>query len=143
MLSDQGTGSNVWHIEVHTDKPGSVEVDIATETLRRHKSSRPNQILAKLIEGVSKILRQRFEKLLILFGIRRNCHSSGRGPNIMYVDESDCNNYCGISSLQTAYKTISSIHISMLTPYVEESTLDDPSWFLRNASTIGSVLCFR
>jgi hypothetical protein len=142
MLSDQGTGNDVWHINVHTAEPGSFEVDIATETLRRHKSSRLNQILANLIEGASKILRQRFQNLLILFGIRRNCHSSGGGPDIVYVDKIDRNYYWGVSPLQTSYKTVSSIHISMLTPYVEESILDDQSWFLHNASTIIPVFCF-
>jgi hypothetical protein len=68
VLSDQGSGSDVWHAKEHTAEPGSFEAEILTDI----ESSGRDQILGKLIEGVSKILRQRFENLLILFGIRRN-----------------------------------------------------------------------
>jgi len=39
-------------------------------------------------------------------------------------DKTDCSNYRGISLLPTAYKILSSIRVSWLTPYVEEITGD-------------------
>jgi hypothetical protein len=35
-------------------------------------------------------------------------------------DKTDCSNYKGVSVLPTAYKTLSSILVSRLTPYVDE-----------------------
>jgi hypothetical protein len=66
--------NDVMQTEMHTDKllvpePNSSEVEITTEKLK-DKSLGTDQILAELI-----LLR--FTSLLILFGIRKNCHSSG------------------------------------------------------------------
>jgi hypothetical protein len=69
-------------IEMHTAKPLvphsiSVEVKIDFQKLKRHKLSGLDQILTVLIQAGSKHYVLGYIKLLILFGIRKNCHSSG------------------------------------------------------------------
>jgi hypothetical protein len=56
--------------------PGSFEIEVAIEKLKRYKSSDFDQILAELILEGSNILRSEITNLLIAFGIRRSCHSS-------------------------------------------------------------------
>jgi hypothetical protein len=62
--------------------------------------------------------------LLILFGIRKNCHSGGRNL-LLYLfmkkgDKSDNSNYRGISLLPTAYNILSSILLYGLTLYMDK-----------------------
>jgi len=55
------------------------EVEFANEKLKRYKSPGADQILAELIQtGGIKHYVLKSTDLLILFGIRKNCHSSGR-----------------------------------------------------------------
>jgi hypothetical protein len=67
--------------EIHTAEPlepetSSFEAEIATEKLRRYKSTGRDQIPAELILAREYILRS--TNLLVLLGIRKNCHSTGR-----------------------------------------------------------------
>jgi hypothetical protein len=61
----------------------SVEVEIAIEELKRYKSLGIDQILAELIEAGDDNYVLISTNLLILFGIRKNCHSSQR--NLLYT----------------------------------------------------------
>ena len=58
-------------------------------------------------------------------------------------DETDCNNYRGISLLPTTYKILSSILLSRLTPYAEEVIGDHQCGFRRNRSTTYHIFCIR
>ena len=58
-------------------EPSTFEVEMATEKVKRHKSTGTDQIPAALWQGVGQF-NLRPIKLLILFGIRRNCLRSGR-----------------------------------------------------------------
>jgi hypothetical protein len=69
--------------EIHTaetlvPEPSSSEVVIVIEELKRYKAPGIDQISANLIQagGIHYVLRS--TKLLIVFGIRKNCQSSGR-----------------------------------------------------------------
>jgi hypothetical protein len=58
-------------------------------------------------------------------------------------DNTDCSNHRGISLLSTAYKILSNILLSRLTPYVEEIIGGHQCGFRRNRSTIDRVFCIR
>ena len=58
-------------------------------------------------------------------------------------DNTECNNYGGISVLPTTYKILSNILLSKLTPYAEEIIGDHQYGFRRNRSTTDHVFCIR
>ena len=59
-------------------EPSALENEMASEKVKRHKSLGIDQIPAELIKAGVEQLVLRSINLLILFGIRRNCLSSGR-----------------------------------------------------------------
>ena len=58
-------------------------------------------------------------------------------------DKTDCNNYRGTSLLPTAYKILSNILLSRLTPYAKEIIGDNQRGFQRNRSTVDHIFCIR
>jgi hypothetical protein len=59
-------------------EPISFKVEITTEKLKMYKSSGTDKnIPVELIQSEGNILHSEIQNLLILFGIRNNCHSSG------------------------------------------------------------------
>jgi hypothetical protein len=65
----------------------------------------------------------KFTNLLILFGIRKNCHSSGSSLLLYLFIERVIkliSIYRGISLLPTTYKILFHIILLRLTPYVDE-----------------------
>jgi hypothetical protein len=71
-------------MDIHTaeplvPEPSLVEVEIAIGKLKRYKFAGTDQIPAELIKAGGKILCSETQKnLFVPYGIRRNCHSSGR-----------------------------------------------------------------
>jgi hypothetical protein len=55
-----------------------VEVEIAIGKLKSYKSLGTDQIPAELIKAGVKYYVLRYTNLFVLYGIRRNCHSTGR-----------------------------------------------------------------
>jgi hypothetical protein len=53
-------------------------VEIAIGKLKSYKSRGTDQILAELIKAGGGTYILRYTDLFVLYGIRRNCHSSGR-----------------------------------------------------------------
>jgi hypothetical protein len=69
--------------KIHTAEPllpelNSFKVEIATEKLKRYKLPGTEQMLAELIQAGGNTLCSEIHKLLLLFGIKEKCHSSGR-----------------------------------------------------------------
>jgi hypothetical protein len=58
-------------------------------------------------------------------------------------DETDRNNYRGISLLSTSYTILSNILLSRLNPYIDEIIGDHQCRFRRNRSTIDQIFCIR
>jgi hypothetical protein len=54
-------------------------------------------------------------------------------------DETDCNNYQGISLLSTAYRILSNILLARLTPYTNEFIGDHQCGFFHNRSTMDQI----
>jgi hypothetical protein len=59
-------------------KPSLVEVETAIRKLKSYKSPGTDQIPAEMIKAGGEILCSEIHKLIFLYGIGRNCHSSGR-----------------------------------------------------------------
>jgi hypothetical protein len=57
-------------------EPRYFVVEVAIEKLVRYKASGTEQIPAELIPAGSNTLHSEISDLLIVFGIRKNCHSS-------------------------------------------------------------------
>jgi hypothetical protein len=120
------------------------EVEFANEKLKRYKSPGADQILAELIQtGGIKHYVLKSTDLLILFGIRKNCHSSGRNL-LLYLfidDETGCSNCRGILLLPTTYKISSSIHVSRLTSCIGETVADHWCRFQQNRLVTDQIFC--
>jgi len=99
-------------------RPSSVKIKVTIEKPKRYKSPGIDQILAELIQagGDSYVMKSR--NLLILFGIRNNCHTSGRNL-LSYVFIKRV-----IKMLPTTYKLLLTLLLSRLTPYVDEIIWD-------------------
>jgi hypothetical protein len=76
---------DVREMDIHTaeplvpEEPSLVKVEIATGKFKSYKFSGTDQILAELFKvGRVKHHVLRYTNLFVLYGIRRNCHSSGR-----------------------------------------------------------------
>jgi hypothetical protein len=59
-------------------EPSLVEVEIAIGKLKSYKSPGTDQIPAELIKARGEKLCSEIQNLRVLYGIRRNCCSSGR-----------------------------------------------------------------
>jgi hypothetical protein len=58
-------------------------------------------------------------------------------------DETDCSNCTGLSLLSSAYKILSYILLSRLTPYAKKIIGDHQCGFRRNRSTTDHIFCIR
>jgi hypothetical protein len=89
-------------MDVHTVEPlvperNLIEVEISIGKLKRYKSSGTDQIPAELIKKGGETLRSKYTDVFLLYGIRRNCHSSGKNLLLYQFIKTDCNNHPGIS----------------------------------------------
>jgi hypothetical protein len=77
-------------------EPNAFEVEMTTENFKRHKLTGFNQIPVELIKAEGSRICFEIHKL-ILFGIKRNCLSSGRSQSFLPfkrgVIKTDCSNY--------------------------------------------------
>jgi hypothetical protein len=121
----------------------SFETWIAVEKLRRYKLPGTDEIPAEMIqqEAIRYILG--FTNLLTVFEIRKNFQSSGKNLLLYLFIRSVIkltSNYRELSVLSTAYKPVSNILLSRLTPYVDEIIGDHQCLFERNRSTTDQIL---
>jgi hypothetical protein len=70
-------------MEIHTaeplvPEPSPFDVEIAIPKLETYESPGIDQILAEMIQAGGETLRSEIHNSLILFGIRKNCLSSGK-----------------------------------------------------------------
>jgi hypothetical protein len=76
---------------------------VPIETLKSHISRGNDQIPAESIMAGDITICYKINKLLILFGKKKNCTWSGRS-RILKEDETDFSNYRGVSLLSITYK---------------------------------------
>jgi hypothetical protein len=127
-------------------EPSSFEVEIAVGKLKRYKSPGIDQILAELIQAGENTLRSEIHKLINCIWNKEELPEQWRESIIVPIykkgDKIDCSNYRGIL-LSTSYKILSNIHLSRLTPYVNEIIGDHQYGFRRNQSTTDQIFCIR
>jgi hypothetical protein len=121
--------NDVRQTEIHTaaslaPEPSAFGVQMAIEKLKSHKSPGIDQIPADVINEGGRIIRSETHKLLTYLWNKEELHEQWKGsvtvPIYKKGDKTDCSNYRGISLLSAAYKILSNILLSTLTPYAEE-----------------------
>jgi len=121
--------SDVRQAEIHTAeplvlKPSALEVELAIEKLKSHKSPGIDQIPAELIKAGGKTICCTIHKLIIAIWNKEELPEEWNESIIVPIhkkgDKTDCSNYRGISLLPTRYKILSNILLSRLIPYAEE-----------------------
>jgi hypothetical protein len=114
--------SDVRQAEIHTaeplvPEPSVLEVELAIEKLKSHKSPGIDQIPAELIKAGGKTIRCAIHKLIIATWSKEELPEEWKESVIVPIhkkgDKTDCNNYRGISFVPTTYKILSIILLSM------------------------------
>jgi hypothetical protein len=106
-----------------------------------------DQIPAELVQAGGDILHSKIHKLINSIWNKEELpypwKKSITGPVQEKGNKSDCNNYRGIPLLSTAYKILSNIHLSMLSPSIDEIIGDHQCGFRHNRSTTDQIFCIR
>ena len=124
-----------------------MEVELAIEKLKRHKSPGIDQIPAELIKAGGGTICCAIYKLIIAIWNKEELPTEWKESIIVPIqkkgDKTDCNNYRGISLFTTTYKILSNFLLSRLIPYAEEIIGDHQCGFRRNRSTTDHIFCIR
>jgi len=143
---------DVGQVEIHTaeplvHEPSASEVELAIDKLKSHKSPGIDQIPAELIKAESRTICLEIQKLITSIWKKEKLPEEWKESIIVPIhkkeDKTDCNNYRGISLLQTTYKILSNILLSRLIPYAKEIIRGHQCGFRRNRLTIDHIFCIR
>jgi hypothetical protein len=108
--------------------PSHLEVETAIAKLKKYKSPGSDQILAELIQVGGEILLSVIHKLINAVWNKEEFPYHWKESIIVPVhkegENTDRNNYRGISLLSTLYKILSNILLSRLGPYKHENIGD-------------------
>ena len=104
--------NDVRHTEIHTSEPlvpepSAFEVEMANETLKRHKSPGVDQILAKLIKAGGRRICSEIHKLINTIWNKEELYGEWKKSIIVPIykgDNTDSSNYRGISLCQLSTK---------------------------------------
>jgi hypothetical protein len=111
--------------------------------LKSYKSPDTGQILAELIKTGGETLYSEIHRLICYIWSKEELPQQWKESVTVPIhkkgDNTDCNNYRGISLLSSAYKVLSSILLARLTPYVNEIIGDHQCGFRRNRSTVDQI----
>jgi hypothetical protein len=130
--------SEVRQAEIHTaeplvPEPSALEVELAIEKLKSHKSPGTDQIPAELIKAGGRTIRGAIHKLIIAIWKKEELPEEWNESVIVSIhtkgDKTECNNYTGKSLLPTTYKMLSNILLSKLIPYAEKIMEDHQCGF--------------
>ena len=123
--------NDVRHTEIHTAEPlvpeqSTLEVEMATEKLKRNKSPGADQTPAELIKTRGRTICSEIHKLINSIWNKVELPDERKEsitvPIYKKNDKTDCsNNYRGISLLPATYKILYNILLSRLTSYAEEN----------------------
>jgi hypothetical protein len=84
--------SDVRQIDINTAEllvpaPSPFEVETAIAKLKNYNSPSSDNILPELIQAGCETLQSEIQNLIILFGVRKNCLSSGRPLLYQFKEE--------------------------------------------------------
>jgi len=130
-------------VEPLVPEPSAFEFELAIGKLKNHKSPGIDQIAAELFKPGGRTIFCEIHKLIISIWnkeeLPEECKESTIVPIYKKGDKTDCNNYRGISLLQTTYNILSYILLLRLIPYAEEVIGDHQCGFRRNRSTTDHI----
>jgi hypothetical protein len=138
--------------EIHTaellvPKSSALEVEMAVEKPKRHKTPGNDQISEELIKAGGRTTPSEIHKLVHSIWNEEELPEKWKESVIAPIynngDKTDCRNYRDISRLSTTYKILSSVLLSRLTPCAKEITGDHQCGFGRNRSTTDQIFCIR
>jgi hypothetical protein len=103
-------------------EPSYFEVEIAIEKVKRYISPSIDQIPAELIQAGGDLSRSEIHRLINSIWNKKELPQQWKESNIVStgIYKTDHSNYKGVELLPTAYKILSNILVSRLTPYVNE-----------------------
>jgi len=142
----------VGQAEIHTaeplvPEPSASEFVLAIYKLKSHKSPGIDQIPAELIKAGGRTSCLEIHKLITSIWKKEKLPEEWKESIIIPIhkkgDNTDCNNYRGISLLQATYKILSNILLSRLIPYSQEIIGNHQCGFRCNKSTIDHIFCIR
>jgi hypothetical protein len=147
VLKEAAGVHDVRQMGVHTvesliAEPSLVEVEIAIGKLKRWKSKGTDHIPAELIKAERETLRSERHRLIHLYGIKRNCHSSGRNLLLYQFIERVVRLAVIIVEESRSYQ-LRNILLARLTSYVSETIGDHQFGFRRNRSTTDKIFYIR
>jgi hypothetical protein len=143
---------DVRQVDIHTahpsvQEPSLVEMEIPIGKLKSYKSPGTDHILAELIKAGGETVCSEIHKPLRSVWNKEELPQQWKESIIVpvhkKVDKTVSNNYRGISLLSTAYKILSNILLTRLTPYVNEIIGDHQCWFRHNRSTKDQTFYIR
>ena len=125
-------GRQKYTAEPLVPEPSALEVELAIEKLKSHKSPGFDQIPAELIKSEDRTIRGAIHKLIIAIWNKEELPEEWKESVIVPIhkkgDKTECNNYWGISFLPTTYKILSKILLSRLIPYAEKNYGGSSMW---------------
>jgi hypothetical protein len=128
-------------------QPSVLEVELALEKLKSHKSPGIDQIPADLIKAGGRTIRWAIHKPSIAILNKEELPEGWKESIIVPIhkkgDKTACSNYRGISLLTATYKILSNILLSRLTPYAEEIIGHHQCGIRRNRSTNVHIYSIR
>ena len=150
LLSVHGV-KDVRRTEIHTAEPlvlepSAFEVELTIENLKSHESPGIDQIPGEFIKAGGRTIRYEIHKLTVYIlnkEVPEEWKESIFVPIYKKGDKTDFSNYRGISLLQTMFKVLTNILLSILAPYAEEIIGDNQCEFRLNRSTTDHVFCVR
>jgi hypothetical protein len=96
-----------------------------------------NQFPAEMNTAMGKTIRYEIHTLII------SVWNMEKLPEEWKEAKTDCSKYKGVSLLQTTYKILSNIPLSILTPFGEEIIWDHQCGFRHKSSTTDDIFCIR
>jgi len=128
-------------------EPSAVEVELAIDKLKSHKSPGIDQIPAELIKAGGRKICLEIRKLITSIWKKQKLPEEWKESIIVHIhkkgDKTDCNNYRGISLLPTTYKMLSNILLSRLFLHAKQIIGDHQCGFRSNKSTIDHIFCIH
>jgi len=136
--------------KIHTAEPlvselSALEVQMAIENIRKHKSPGIDQIPVELIKAGGRTICFDTNKLTNSIWNEEELPEEWKESIILPIykkgNKTDCSNYRGISYVSTMHRILSNILLSWLTPYAEGIVGDCQCGFQCNRSTTDYIFC--